>query len=394
MPTLGIYVQIPFCASKCSFCNFSSSVERREAIDGTLLALVEEIQRLPTWYAPEGIIAHLFALPADTIYFGGGTPPLAGRTRLTRVLDALARRFRRADSVEFTMEATPGSADEPFLDWAARAGINRLSIGAQSFVDRELSTVGRLHSADQTREFVRQARRAGFKNLSLDLIAGLPHQDMVSWRESLSSAAALQPEHLSVYLFEVDEKSRLGNEFLPHGTRYQALALPSEDFMADAYEEARAFLAREGYAQYEISNFSLPGFESRHNRKYWRRQPVVGLGPGAHSFDGECRWENVTSAADYRMKIERGDSPIAKLGRLTDTEQLEEFFFLGLRESAGVELQAVRRRWGREAEETMARIVEELTARQLLARENGRVRLRPEAYLVSNEVFQEFLLKV
>jgi len=394
METVGIYIQVPFCASKCSFCNFSSSVERREAIDRTLSALVEEIQRLPGWYADEGISPHLFALPGDSIYFGGGTPPLAGPTRLARVLDALARRFQRADSVEFTMEATPGSADEPFLEWAARAGINRLSIGAQSFVDLELGAVGRLHSADQTREFVRQARLAGFKNLSLDLIAGLPHQTLASWRDSLASAAALQPEHVSVYLFEVDEKSRLGNEVLRHGTRYQALALPSEDFMADAYEEARAFLAREGYAQYEISNFSLPGFESRHNRKYWRREPYVGLGPGAHSFDGERRWENATSAADYRMKIERGDSPIQKLRRLTDMEQLEEFFFLGLRESAGVEFQAVGRRWGREAEKTVERIIRELTARHLLTRENGRVRLRAEAYLVSNEVFQEFLLNV
>jgi putative oxygen-independent coproporphyrinogen III oxidase len=394
METLGIYVQIPFCASKCSFCNFSSTVERREAIDGTLAAAVEEIERLPGWYDARGVSTHLFALPADSIYFGGGTPPLAGRTRLTRVLDAMAKRFRRAESVEFTMEATPGSADEPFLEWAVRAGINRLSIGAQSFVDGELGAVGRLHSGDDTREFVRQARRAGFKNLSLDLIAGLPHQTEASWRESLTSVAALAPQHVSVYLFEVDEKSRLGNEVLRHGTRYQAGGVPGEDFMADAYEEARAFLAREGYAQYEISNFSRPGFESRHNRKYWRRRPVAGLGPGAHSFDGERRWENVTSAADYRMRIERGESPIEKLSRLTDTEQLEEFFFLGLRESAGVELGAVARRWGAEAEKTIERIVGELSARQLLLCENGRVRLRPEAYLVSNEVFQEFLLNV
>src|SRR5947207_8633296 len=281
MQPLGLYVQIPFCASKCTFCNFSSGVERREAIDATLAALVKEIERLPAIYGEGGLGARLFALPVDTIYFGGGTPPIAGRMRLTRVLDALGRRFRRADSIELTMEMTPGSADEAFLDWARRAGINRLSIGAQTFADEELRAVGRLHSAEETREFLRHARRAGFKNLSLDLIAGLPHQTMASWRESLSSTARLEPEHCSVYLFEIDEKSRLGNEVLRHGARYAADAVPSEDFMADAYEAAREFLSSEGYAQYEISNFARPGFESRHNRKYWRREPVAGLGPGA-----------------------------------------------------------------------------------------------------------------
>ena len=164
--------------------------------------------------------------------------------------------------------------------------------------------------------------------------------------------------------------------------------------MADAYEAAREFLSSEGYAQYEISNFARPGFESRHNRKYWRREPVAGLGPGAHSFDGAHRWENVTSAADYRARVDLGRSPFESLRPLTETEQLEEYFFLGLRESGGVELAAVGRRWGGEAEKKIERVVEELCGRELLSRENGRVRLRPHAYLVSNEVFQEFLLTV
>jgi putative oxygen-independent coproporphyrinogen III oxidase len=394
MPTLGLYIQIPFCASKCTFCNFSSGVERREAIDRTLMALVKEIERLPGLYTEAGLSAHLFALPLDSIYFGGGTPPLAGRTRLARVLDALRGQFGRADAVEFTMEMTPGSADEAFLDWARRAGINRLSIGAQSFVDVELSAVGRLHSAEATREFIRQARRAGFANVSLDLIAGLPHQTRASWRESLSSAARLAPEHLSVYLFEVDEKSRLGNEVLRHGARYDAAAVPDEDFMADAYDEAREFLKSQGYEQYEISNFARPGFTSRHNRKYWRREPVAGLGPGAHSFDGTHRWENVTSPADYRGRIEDGRSPIGTLRELTETEQLEEYFFLGLRECQGVDLNTVEPRWGAEAAKTIERLIAELAERELVAREKGRARLRPNAYLVSNEVFQKFLLNV
>ncbi len=394
MPTLGLYVQIPFCASKCSFCNFSSSVERREAVDATLTALVQEVQRLPAYYEAARVDAHLFSLLVDSVYFGGGTPPIAGRMRLTRVLDALMGRFKFADSVEFTMEMTPGSADEAFLDWACRAGINRLSIGAQTFVDAELRPLGRLHSAEETREFVRAARRAGFRNISFDLIAGLPHQTEASWRESLEIAAGLEPEHVSVYIFEIDEKSRLGSEVLRHGERFDAGAVPDEDFMANAYEAAREFLGSAGYRQYEISNFARPGFESRHNLKYWRREPYSGLGPGAHSFDGIRRWENVTSAADYQARIAAGRSPIAKLRALTETEQLEEYFFLGLRECEGVDLAPVRRQWGAEAEKTIERLVNELSERRLVERANGRLRLRPEAYLVSNEVFQQFLLNV
>jgi len=267
-----------------------------------------------------------------------------------------------------------------------------LSIGAQSFNDSELRSVGRLHSAAVTRDLVSRARRAGFKNISLDLIAGLPYQNESSWSESLHQALRLRPQHLSVYLFEVDERSRLGSEVLGHGTRYGAAQVPSDDFMADAYESACELLFKQGYVHYEISNFALPGFASRHNRRYWRLQPYLGLGAGAHSFDGHRRWANEPAPEVYQDKLARGHSPIAEMHSLSSEEQLEEFFFLGLRQRQGVNLAMARRRWGRDRVARWEPTISALAAGGWLEAKASRVRLAEKAYLVSNEVFQDFVL--
>jgi len=387
--TLGVYIQVPFCASKCSFCNFSSRVERSSAFDTYCNALIQEIDRLRQSYEPAATA--VLALPVDTLYMGGGTPSLLGVERLQRILRAIEGRLRVGSSPEFTLEVTPGSADGHFLERVQALGVNRLSIGAQSFDDRELSAIGRLHSADDIRGLVQRARGAGFENVSLDLIAGLPYQTRESWRRSLDRAAGLRPEHMSVYLFEVDEKSRLGREVLRHGHRYHAAAVPDEEFMAEAYETARAFLASTGYAQYEISSFALSGRESRHNRKYWRLEPYVGIGAGAHSFDGACRWANETSVEAYEAKLGGGESPIVEFRALTDSEQIEEFFFLGLRERRGVDLALARRRWGGTRVAIPAERVSTLVREGWLEQSADQVRLSGRALLVSNEVFQQFL---
>jgi len=391
METLGLYVQIPFCASKCSYCNFSTQVARASAFDAYCRAVEEEIERLPELYTAPGIGQGLLDLPVNTLYVGGGTPTIVGRERLARVLRAVRERFRLNAVLEFTLEVTPGSADADFLAWARAAEVNRLSIGAQSFNDQELRSVGRLHSAAETGELILQARRAGFANLSLDLIAGMPYQTGTSWRENLCATAEVKPEHVSVYLFEVDEKSRLGSEVLRHGTGYHAAAVPDESFMAEAYETARAFLRKEGYVQYEISNFALPGYESRHNQKYWKLEPYLGLGAGAHSFDGECRWANETSPEAYAQKIARGETPIAEMRMLSPEEQLEEFFFVGLRQSAGVNLGLARRRWGATRVARWEPTLSALAQKGWLERRANQARLTEQAYLISNEVFQEFV---
>ncbi|HUI43716.1 MAG TPA: radical SAM family heme chaperone HemW [Terriglobia bacterium] len=396
MTSLGVYIQIPFCASKCAFCNFSSKVAPVGALQTYLGSLEREfdlLDRLSDRGAGrEGRVAGGFlGLPADSIYLGGGTPTLAGRDGLARVFARLRRRFALANALEVTLEMTPASADTPLLAACRALGINRLSIGAQSFDDRELRSVGRLHSGAETEEQVRRARKEGFGNISLDLIAGLPYQTEASWLGSLQRTLDLAPEHVSVYLFEIDEKSRLGHEVLRHGERYHALEVPGEDFLADAYGQAQDSLAGAGYLQYEISNFARPGFESRHNRKYWRLEPYLGLGAGAHSFDGQSRWANETSTAEYAARLALGELPIAEWRPVREAEQVEEFFFLGLRQRDGVDLGGLTSRWGRAAVERWRPRIRSLVRDGWLEERGERLYLAPRAYLVSNEVFQEFL---
>ncbi len=391
MSTLGVYIQVPFCASKCSFCNFSSRVERSSTFDHYTRNLQRELggwQDFSAAYAvPQDILSH----PVDSIYMGGGTPALLGEERLNFVVRALQDHLCWSEEIDFTLETTPGSADSSLLRALRGLGVNRLSIGAQTFDDRELRAVGRLHSAEANSALVYQAREAGFRNISLDLIAGLPYQTAESFCRSLEATVKLRPEHVSLYLFEVDEKSRLGREVVRGGNRYHATAVPGDDFMADAYESGCAFLASEGYAQYEISNFALPEFESRHNQKYWQLAPYLGLGAGAHSFDGVRRWSNQIDVQRYLAMLDAGQPPIDEFRSLTVEEQVEEFLFLGLRQVEGVDLKLARERWGA----SYLRCWEDKI--QGLAREGGvvcqgeRVRLARHAYLISNEIFQEFV---
>ncbi|PYV11766.1 MAG: coproporphyrinogen III oxidase, partial [Acidobacteria bacterium] len=311
--------------------------------------------------------------------------------RLKRILGALGRCFDLSGSLEFTLEVSPGSAAGDFLRDVRAVGANRLSIGAQSFNDLELRTVGRLHTAGETRELVLQARRAAFQNINLDLVAGLPHQTEATWRESLSTALDLRPQHLSVYLFEIDEKSRLGREVLNGGTRYGAAAVPGEEFMGAAYELARDLLTQAGYVQYEVSNFALPGCSSRHNRKYWRLEPYLGFGAGAHSFYKDQRWANEEIVEAYEAKLSRRELPIAEVRDLSPKEQLEEFFFLGLRQNDGIDLSLARDRWGRDQTAEPEARVAALVADGWVERVADRVRLAERAFLVSNEIFEHFL---
>jgi oxygen-independent coproporphyrinogen-3 oxidase len=327
----------------------------------------------------------------DTVYFGGGTPPLLGVERLRSIVRSLHRRFQVQAAAEFTIELTPGSADIQFLAQAMSMGMNRLSIGAQTFEDQELRAVARLHSAADTRQLVGWARSVGFENISVDLVSGLPHQTPESWQRNLEAVLRLKPQHISLYLFEIDEKSRLGREVRQRGTRYHAPAVPSEDFMADAYEIGREVLGREGYIQYEISNFALPGYESRHNLKYWQLAPYVGLGAGAHSFDGMNRWANEGEARLYIDRLAGMRSPIAGVRKLSPEEQLEEFFFLGLRQVEGVSLDRARKQWGKDLVSRWQGRIETLTQDGLLTTAGDNIRLAETTYLVSNEIFQEFV---
>jgi oxygen-independent coproporphyrinogen-3 oxidase len=392
MQNLGIYVQVPFCPSKCSFCNFSSRVARPRLIADYALALHKEIDGLFDFIHPHKISLEFLQQPVETVYAGGGTPSLLGAETLAGLIGKLRERFSLQGLAEFTVEVTPASADLDFLSQARKSGVNRLSVGAQSFIDSELSSVGRLHTAEETRQQVAIARQVGFSNIGLDLIAGLPYQTPESWKQSLEQTVRLRPWHVSVYLFEIDERSRLGSELIRHGERCRAANVPNEDFMAEAYERAQEFLAAEGYQQYELSNFALPGCESIHNRKYWRMEPYLGIGAGAHSFDGVRRWSNEVSPEAYMERLESNELPFGTWHELACQELIEESLFLGLRQMEGLKLEPLAGRWPEWLKGEWRLRIEKLVAANLLEIQEGKIRLQKQAYLISNEVFQEFLV--
>src|SRR5438445_441342 len=298
-------------------------------------------------------------------------------------------------STEVTLEADPETINpEKAAAWLA-AGINRVSLGAQSFHDAELKPAGRMHRRADIFSAIECLRSTGFANISLDLIAGLPYQTASSWQESVEEALRLRPEHISIYLFEIDEGSRLGRELLSGGARYSAAAVPSDDAMAESYEFACERLREAGYDHYEISNWALPGFRSRHNLKYWRREPYLGFGAGAHSFDGRWRWANAHDPAAYAVAIEQGRLPIEQVEEVTARQALDEELFLGLRQLEGIDLARIEAQYGSQFnahfKATIGARIEELRAQGLVERAGPRARLAPARLAVSNEVFVALL---
>ncbi len=383
---LGVYIQVPFCQTKCTYCNFHTGVVAREKYGPYAEAVRREIAEL----AASGGISILRDAALDTAYFGGGTPSLLEPSALAGILDSLRHNFefaQPAECLEVTLEADPETiTPEKAQAWLA-AGFNRISLGVQSFADRELQAAGRMHRRADIFAAARILRQAGFRNISMDLIAGLAQQTRESWQESVSRILEIRPEHVSIYLLEIDEGSRLGKESLAGGSRYSAEAIPSDDAMADSYESACARLAEAGYEHYEISNWGLPGFRSRHNLKYWRREPYIGLGAGAHSFDGTQRWSNVHDSAQYVACIESGASPRQQIEPVTAQQALEEELFLGLRQLEGIDLARVEKKYGVSLQARIAG----LRAQGLLEMDGAQLRLAPAHLTVSNEVFVELL---
>jgi oxygen-independent coproporphyrinogen-3 oxidase len=396
---LGIYIQVPFCQTKCTYCNFHTGVVAREKYGPYAGAVRREIAEL----AAGTEISSLRDAHLDTVYFGGGTPSLLEPSALAGILQSLRQNFVFADSAllpsdltheaasaaraEITLEADPETiTPDKAQAWIA-AGFDRISLGVQSFDDRELQAAGRMHRRADIFEAARILRGAGFRNICMDLIAGLAQQTHASWDESLSRILDIRPQHISIYLLEIDEGSRLGKESLAGGSRYSAEAIPSDDAMAGSYESACARLAASGYEHYEISNWGLPGFRSRHNLKYWRREPYLGLGAGAHSFDGTKRWSNVHDSAQYVTCIESGVSPREQIEPVTQQQALDEELFLGLRQLEGIDLARVEKKYGVSLRARIAGLREQ----GLLEMDGTLLRLAPAHLTVSNEVFVELL---
>ena len=414
---LGIYIQVPFCQRKCTYCNFHTGVFSRSLYEPYVDAVCRELREHPALYEAAGIrgpaVGNGAPLIADTAYVGGGTPSLLDPAALARLLDAVRFAFECALE-EVTLEADPETiSPEKAAAWGA-AGINRISLGVQSFHDAELKAAGRMHRRDDVYRANEILRAAGFANLSFDLIAGLPHQAAESWESSLDQLLVLHPEHVSIYLLEVDEGSRLGREVLSLGARYSAPAVPSDDEMAAFYERACERLDATGYEHYEIYNWALVGqaflpapsrtkadegpvqggaerplhsFRSRHNLKYWRREPYFGFGAGAHSFNGTQRWANAHDPAAYVVAIEQGRLPVEQLEALTSAQALEEELFLGLRQLEGINVTEIESRYG----VNLAPRIKRLRDDGLIEVAGTRVRLTPSRLTVSNEAFVELL---
>jgi len=374
--TLGIYVQVPFCQAKCTYCNFHTGVFSRTLYRPYADAVCREIQECN----------NLRDRTVDTVYLGGGTPSLLEPADLARILDTIRARYA-CELQEVTLEADPETITREKAEAWHAAGIQRVSMGVQSFCDAELQAAGRMHRREDIYNASEILRGAGIENISMDLIAGLAHQTLASWESSLEELIGSRPAHISIYLLEVDEGSRLGKEILAGGVRYGAGAVPSEDEMAEFYELACERLATEGYEHYEISNWARPGRASKHNLKYWRREPYLGFGAGAHSFDGSRRWANAHDPAAYAAAMQRGASVREQEETVTEKQALEEELFLGLRELAGIDLERIEKQYGADLTPRVSKLIED----GLIEREGQRIRLSPAKLTISNEAFVELL---
>lgn len=379
MSPAGVYIHIPFCRSRCSYCDFATGMYEGATAERYVRALIKEISQ---WHqTPREVV--------DTIYLGGGTPSLLSAAQLGAILKSIRDRFAVATGAEVTLEINPGDGGlnpeqrlETMQQWH-RLGINRASFGAQTFADRELSLLGRTHDSRDIRNTFAQLREAGFTNINFDLIAGLPGQTLEGWQRNLVQALQLRPEHLSLYLLDVHEGTPLADQ-IKSGRRPR----PDEDLAAEMYATMIDTVCSAGYEHYEISNFCRPGFESRHNSKYWTGAPYHGFGNSAHSYDGEkLRWANERDAAKYVELVGRGESPIVERTELTEDDVRAEAIFLGLRMMRGIKLQNFCSRFGTELCQARHGELERLRDAGLIELDSEVLKLTSRGALLSNEVF-------
>lgn len=376
MTAAGLYVHIPFCMSRCSYCDFATGLYQSELAERYVHALIKEIRA--SQYAGENV---------DTIYFGGGTPSLLAPAQLDRIFVTLHDTLRIATETEITLEINPGSATHDKLRAFRDLGVNRASFGAQTFDDAELAKLGRSHNtADVLRTFA-DLREAGFANVSFDLIAGLPGQTLAGWQRNIQQALELAPEHLSFYLLEVHSGTPLA-EHIRRGIQPQ----PDEDLAGIMYEWMVEQATAAGYEHYEISNLCRPGFHSRHNVKYWTAAPYFGFGCSAHSYDGDLRrWSNQRDVLRYVEIVESSASPVAEEQELSRADVRSEAVFLGMRLMQGVDLRRYRESFGVDLRDEHADDLDRFCKAGLVEVDGDLLRLTRTGALLSNEVFAAFV---
>ena len=364
--TLGLYLHIPFCKSKCTYCDFYSLPHSEEKMDAYTAALIRHLEEVAPRCARQTV---------DTVYFGGGTPSYLGEKRLTQLLKTVKKRYHVAPDAEITLEANPDSAgDWKTLRALRKAGFNRISLGVQAADDTMLRRIGRVHTWDQVLSAVAAARMAKLENISLDLIYGLPGQTLAAWQETLTAAAALEPKHISCYGLKVEPGTPLWQQ-------RQSAALPDDDAQADMYLWTVDYLAKQGYAQYEISNFARPGFESRHNLKYWQLGEYAGFGPGAHSDLGGVRFAYERDLDAYIA----GELRLSEMERIPPLDRDLEYIMLSLRTVQGIDSGYFERQF-RQKFRPMEELLTRYEANGLAARTERGWHLTPRGFFVSNAI--------
>ncbi|MEZ5429512.1 MAG: radical SAM family heme chaperone HemW [Pyrinomonadaceae bacterium] len=384
----GVYLHIPFCKSRCSYCDFATDVyKNEETVERYVDAVIREISDFGFRISDPRSEIQNPKPEIDTVYFGGGTPSLLKPEQLEKILRAVRQKFSAAEDAEITLEMNPGTVSPEKLSDYRSLGVNRASFGVQTFDERALRLLARGHDATDARRTFEMLRRAGFDNISFDLIAGLPHQTLDDWRRNLEEALRLGPEHLSLYLLEIHEGTPLAEQ-IRSGRR----PLPDEDLAGEMYQLMLKEVTARGYLQYEISNFSLSGRESRHNSKYWLGHPVFAFGVSAHSFDGVgTRRANERDTARYVALIESGESPVVEITELDPDARRGEYIFLRLRLNRGLDLEKFERKFGFDLTERYGAELAELSEAGLIGIDRKHLRLTDRGRLFSNEVFSLFI---
>lgn len=376
MTAAGLYVHVPFCSSRCSYCDFATGIYQTALAEKYVDALIREIRN--SIYAGQGV---------NTIYFGGGTPSLLSSTQLDRILSALHEHFVIDERAEITLEINPGSVTAERLREFRRLGINRASFGAQTFDNAELSKLGRSHTAADTLQTFSELRCARFENVSFDLIAGLPGQALERWERNVGQALDLRPEHLSFYLLEVHSGTPLADHI-----RRGIQPVPDDDLASVMYQSMLDQAVGAGYEHYEISNLCLPGFHSRHNVKYWTAEPYYGFGCSAHSYDGQTRrWSNQRDVLKYVEMVENGESPMVAEQQLSQDDVRAEALFLGMRLMRGVNVHRYRESFGVDLHDQHGADLDRFCKAGLLEFDGDLIRLTRTGALLSNEVFAAFV---
>ncbi len=373
MNSLGLYIHIPFCKSKCLYCDFNSFAKRERDIEPYFSVLKKEIS---AWAKDLG------ERPVDTIYFGGGTPSYAGTEKLCDIIRAVKEKFVVLDDAEITVECNPGTIDIDGFNTLKKNGVNRLSIGLQSTCDDMLKKMGRIHNVSQFEKCFLDARQAGFENISLDLMYGLPDMTIRDWEKTLDKAIAFDAEHISAYALKIED-----------GTPFSKikLNLPDEDLCADMYELLVEKLRKAGYQRYEISNFAKKSFAARHNQKYWEYADFLGLGAGAYSFVDGVRFSNCTDILDYVKRVECDGKAVKSWEKISKNEQMSEFVFLGLRCEKGISLKDFEERFGIKLLEKFGKPIKKYIDLGFLALEDGYLSFYDKGFFVSNIILSDFV---